>query len=348
MMHIVPTVTRDVLYAVAGGRYGDRQAAIIDAIARTAGPVFARCGITTPLRVAHLLGQMSHESDRFRTTVEYASGDAYDTRVDLGNTPEVDGDGRRYRGRGLIMLTGRTNYRRAGEALGIDLVGRPEQAAEPVLSLRIACWYWQTRDLSPLADADDIRTITQRINGGFNGLADREAAVGRAKVALVQQRLRALGYDPGPVDGRQGLRTAAGIERFQAAAGLTVDGMASPRTQAALWAVDAPSCPAADAGAAPSPMADIAIAPAPPPAPRPLHKTSTGRTGAAGLLAATGALVTAAADNAEAVLGAATSPPARALIGAAPWAGGALALLAVTAIGLLLARKRKMEKADTA
>jgi putative chitinase len=138
--------------------------------------------ISTPLRQAHFLAQVAHESDRFNALEEYASGTAYEGRRDLGNTQA--GDGKRFKGRGLIQVTGRTNYIACGRALGVDLIGQPPRLAEPDLACRSAGWYWGTRQLNSIADQDDVRLITRRINGGFNGLSDRIELLTHAKQVL--------------------------------------------------------------------------------------------------------------------------------------------------------------------
>lgn len=143
-----------------------------------------RYEINTGLRVSHFMAQCAHECDNFRTMQEYASGDAYEGRASLGNTQP--GDGRRYKGRGIIQLTGRTNYRVYGGYLGLDLENNPELAAIPENAVKVACEYWKrtTRNgvtMNQLADADDITTITKRINGGLNGLTDRQAKLAIAK-----------------------------------------------------------------------------------------------------------------------------------------------------------------------
>lgn len=137
--------------------------------------------LTTKLRVCHFIAQAAHESAHFQTLEEYATGDAYDTRVDLGNTPEVDGDGRLYKGRGIFQVTGRANYLRLG---GLVLVNNPEVAATPKISVLTALEYWRDRRLNVLADQDDILNITKRINGGKNGLANREYYLAKMKELL--------------------------------------------------------------------------------------------------------------------------------------------------------------------
>lgn len=144
----------------------------------------AERGIGSAVRRAAFLAQLAHESGELRFMEEIASGEAYEGRKSLGNTEP--GDGKRYKGRGPIQLTGRANYRRAGTALGLDLEGQPERAADPEVGCSVAAWIWQTHGLNELADAGDFRQITRRINGGFNGLAKREAYWGRAKEVLMK------------------------------------------------------------------------------------------------------------------------------------------------------------------
>lgn len=140
------------------------------------------CGLHTPQRIAHYLAQIAHESAGFRTLEEFADGSAYEGRTDLGNTKP--GDGPRYKGRGVIQLTGRANYRRYGELLGLDLEGDPEQAAQPDAAFRIAGLYWLSANLNTPADADDLEVITRAINGGLNGLSNRRIFLQRAQQAL--------------------------------------------------------------------------------------------------------------------------------------------------------------------
>jgi putative chitinase len=128
-------------------------------------------------RLAHFLAQLCHESGCMRYMEEIASGSAYEGRADLGNTQP--GDGKRFKGRGPIQLTGRANYRAFGRKIGIDLERHPEIAAVPSIGLHTALEYWKDRGLNTLADADDIRGITRKINGGYNGLDDRQAHLNR-------------------------------------------------------------------------------------------------------------------------------------------------------------------------
>jgi putative chitinase len=100
----------------------------------------------------------------------------------MGNGSELSGDGWRYRGRGLIQLTGKSNYTQYADARQVDVVQTPDLVAtDPILATDVAGWYWKSRDLNRYADNDDIRAITKRINGGYNGLEDRQGYLQRAK-----------------------------------------------------------------------------------------------------------------------------------------------------------------------
>ena len=139
-------------------------------------------GMTTRLRICHFLAQAAHETDRFRTLEEYgglAYFARYEGRRDLGNTQS--GDGARYHGRGIFQLTGRANYRRFGEAIGVDLEREPERAKEAEISLRVALAYWRERGCNAAADADDVVAVTKLINGGRNGLPERTRLLAVAK-----------------------------------------------------------------------------------------------------------------------------------------------------------------------
>jgi putative chitinase len=142
---------------------------------------FARWGVNTPTREAYFLAQAAHESDRFCALTEYASGAAYEGRVDLGNT-EL-GDGKRFKGRGLFQITGRANYGRCSRALFGDerLFDKPELLAEPQYAVESACWYWNWRHLDGYADRNDFAGCTRRINGGTNGCEQRELFFNRIK-----------------------------------------------------------------------------------------------------------------------------------------------------------------------
>ena len=142
----------------------------------------AEVEINTPRRQAAFLAQLAHESGELRYMEELATGEAYEGRKDLGNTQK--GDGARYKGRGPIQLTGRNNYRKAGQALGVDLEGNPQRAADPDMGFRVACWFWKTNGLNALVDAGNFDAITRRINGGYNGKADRDARYQRALQVL--------------------------------------------------------------------------------------------------------------------------------------------------------------------
>lgn len=138
--------------------------------------------ITTPARRAAFLAQIAHESGSLRYTLELASGEDYEGREDLGN--RQPGDGRRFKGRGLIQVTGRANMAACGTALGLDLIEQPELLEAPVGASRSAAWFWHSRGLNRLADEDKFGSITKIINGGYRGLDDRLWHWLRARTAL--------------------------------------------------------------------------------------------------------------------------------------------------------------------
>jgi predicted chitinase len=132
--------------------------------------------INTPRRAAAFLAQLGHESLSLKFFEEIwgptQAQRGYEGRLDLGNTQP--GDGKRFKGRGPIQLTGRANYRRYGQLLGLPLEQNPEMAARPSVGFRTAAMFWSQIGANAMADAGDFKGITRRINGGFNGLEDRQ------------------------------------------------------------------------------------------------------------------------------------------------------------------------------
>lgn len=261
MIHVDAQTMREIAPRFAGEN-AERQAAITAEAGEVLAATLAEFDINTRLRIAHFLGQTCHESAGFRTTEEFATGDAYEGRKDLGNTKP--GDGRRYKGRGLLQLTGRANYREYGKALNIDLENNPARAAEPALSLRIACEYWKRRNINAACDRDDLITVTRLINGGTNGLEDRRGYTSKAKAAIIrlegivmgggapnsarpvlrrgskgdavvdlQKALQKLGFMVA-IDGDFGAGTEVAVAKFQRDQKLDVDGIVGPGTWVAL------------------------------------------------------------------------------------------------------------------
>ena len=146
----------------------------------------SRYQIVGAKRVAAFIAQIGHESGQLKYVKEIwgptAAQVRYEGRKDLGNT--VTGDGSRYRGRGLIQITGRANYVACGEGLSLDLIKQPELLEKPQHACMSAAWFWATKGLSTLADAGQFDKITQRINGGQNGAADRQTLYARALKVL--------------------------------------------------------------------------------------------------------------------------------------------------------------------
>lgn len=235
--------------------------AILEMVAREDSP-----SADQPLVTAHYLAQVAHESDGFRTTVEYASGKAYEGRKDLGNTKK--GDGVRFKGRGVIQLTGRANYQaftadmRKAYPDCPDFTKEPEKVAEAPWAARAAIWYWNKRRITAKVKGDDqdIVRVTKAINGGLNGIADRKVYLARALDALeidqkpekaadrgmlkegdtgpavraLQEDLKALGYYRGNVDDIFGPDTTNAVMYLQRERGLTQDGKVGPQTWESL------------------------------------------------------------------------------------------------------------------
>jgi len=184
-------------------------------------------GILKPHRFVQLGGQVMLESGEFRHDKEIWDGKGaqarYDTRTDLGNTPEKDGDGFLYRGRGPIQITGKDNYRQftawaqKKDPKAPDFVKNPDLVNTDPWEGLVALWYWDTRKLNVLADAGDTKKITRRINGGYNHLAERQKYVDRLSLVV-------LGFHP------------EAVSVFQRHQKLTVDGSAGPNTRMKLHA----------------------------------------------------------------------------------------------------------------
>lgn len=116
-------------------------------------------GINTPDRVNHFLSQTAQETGGYKYSQELPSSYASSQS--------------QYKGRGLIQLTGKDNYRSVGNALGVDLIHNPQLAADPNMAVKIAAEYWKQRNLNTIADTGGVRGVTRAINGGYNGLNDR-------------------------------------------------------------------------------------------------------------------------------------------------------------------------------
>lgn len=162
-------------------------------------------GINSYMASCAFIAQVGHESGGFRYTEEIASGAAYDTgkkAMALGNTPEADGDGQRYKGRGLIQITGKANYAALSKSLyghPATLLTAPEFLSKPPEATESACWYWDRNGLTQWAEKPEgwktnglymgihmnkLQYITYRVNGALNGYADRLAYYARAVEVL--------------------------------------------------------------------------------------------------------------------------------------------------------------------
>jgi len=142
--------------------------------------------INTPTRQAAFLAQIGYESGGLYWTVEIWGPTRaqlrYEGRADLGNVEP--GDGVKFKGRGLIQVTGRANYNAVGDAIGLNLLHNPELLEERSMAARSAAWFWKTHGMNELADAGEFEKITRKINGGLNGYAQRLALYERAKEAM--------------------------------------------------------------------------------------------------------------------------------------------------------------------
>lgn len=271
MFPLASRIDADVLRKIAPkvtGKKAMSQAALIAGFGAMLPKVLPYIGVTSPLRISHFLAQVAHESDGFCAVEEYASGAAYEGRADLGNVEP--GDGKRFKGRGPIQLTGRRNYRaftvwmRSIQPDCPDFEQRPELVAEWPWAGWAVAFFWATNDLNTLADNDNLVAVTKRINGGRNGLEDRRRYLTKVKgiviamaaeavepdhtfpvlrrgsqgewVERLQIALAAAGYALLTIDGDFGPATEGAVKLLQRSRGLLVDGIAGPKSFAALAA----------------------------------------------------------------------------------------------------------------
>lgn len=183
-------------------------------------PALEKAAIDTPLRMAAFMAQLAHESGEYRYMEELADGSAYEGREDLGNV--MSGDGVKYKGHGPIQITGRANHMVCGQALKLDLVNYPRLICNPEYGTASACWFWNSRNLSKVADREWFRVTTRIINGGYNGWHERER--------YYQRNRFILGLPP--YDGL--LQEDVDVRKFQRDHGLTADGVVGPKTLSKL------------------------------------------------------------------------------------------------------------------
>ncbi|MEA2155463.1 MAG: hypothetical protein QOE11_1603 [Solirubrobacteraceae bacterium] len=172
------TISPDALRKVCPNLDGASAATI----AKGLGHAFAQYDITTEARAAMAVAQWAHESDHFKTSEEYASGADYQGR--LGNIHP--GDGKRYKGRGRIMITGRANYEVIAKGLKLDCVERPEMLATSPYSELASGQWWHNAGCNAFCDKGDFVGLTRKINGGVNGLESRQALYAAAKQVAPQ------------------------------------------------------------------------------------------------------------------------------------------------------------------
>jgi putative chitinase len=256
--------------------------------------VMPKYDITTERRAAHFISQCAHESNNFRSLEEnlnyseksllavfgrYFGAAPKADAAEYARNPEMianrvyndefrkykmgnveEGDGWRFRGRGLKQLTGRDNYTRFGKSVDMTAEEAAEYVATPAGAVESACWFWDTNNLNAIADTDDVVKMTKKINGGNIGLADRQARYKKAMEVFgnpvsiaeahddddndmdvsdigtlrkgskgegVKMMQEALGVG---ADGAFGPGTERALKAWQAANGLTADGIAGPMT----------------------------------------------------------------------------------------------------------------------
>ena len=149
-------------------------------------PAMERFEITTKLRAAAFLATIAHESNCLKNYVEIwgptPAQERYEGNLDLGNT--FKGDGYKYRGRGAIQITGRSNYQKASKALGEDFVLWPDKLSSPMWAIESAAWWWKDHGCNKLADKPDFKAVTRRVNGGYNGMEERQKFYDKALAVL--------------------------------------------------------------------------------------------------------------------------------------------------------------------
>lgn len=231
--------TRAQLMEIAGvARPAAAVAANMDSVIAGLSAYGVAAGLTAPHRLAHFLGQIAHESGGFRFDAEIwgptPAQKGYDSRTDLGNTKELDGDGEKYKGRGPIQVTGKANYTAFRDWCAARRLNPPDFVASPELLNTdpweglAPIWYWDTRGLNHFADENNIEMLTKRINGGLNGLGDRIDRYVRAALVL-------LGYEPDAVHAFQVDAQQAGLlPADEPGKPSQVDGDAGPKTRTAL------------------------------------------------------------------------------------------------------------------
>ena len=170
-------LTIESLQSVCNTSAGKEKSVLFAALLAEIMPLWL---INTPERQAMFIAQVLHESGEFNWLAELGSK-AYLSKYDtgrlaerLGNTPEEDGDGQLYKGRGLIQITGRYNYQKCGQAMRLNLLKYPNLLENPRHATASACWFWKVNNLNRWADVGAITACTKAINGGLNGLDDRK------------------------------------------------------------------------------------------------------------------------------------------------------------------------------
>lgn len=162
--------------------YREAKPSLIDLFLEPINQTLQRFDLDTLERRRMFLAQIGHESGQLRYQEELATGAGYEGRRDLGNTQV--GDGVKYKGRGLIQITGRSNYALCALALDLPLLENPELLKSLPASIMSAGWFWNNNNLNSYCDKGDFYGLTKRINGGLNGINDRVLLYKRACEAI--------------------------------------------------------------------------------------------------------------------------------------------------------------------
>jgi predicted chitinase len=279
----------------AGSYVAQKVTASAAAIKASLLKALAAAGITQPTEQAMFMAQMDTESGGFKSLNEnlnyqperlyqvfpkYFNGPADAAQVAQGGPEAIanriygnrmgnkdPGDGFKYRGRGVIQLTGKANYEKFGQILGIDLVNNPDMASDPAVASKIAIAYWKNRVPEQAAQQGDVKSVTKAINGGYNGLADRQS---KFQMYLQQAKSGQLAAAAGAAGGAAaagapGSSTDAQAKATGAAGSSSTPAVpAAPTTAAASKAIPAPSA----GGATSDPMAQAKAVAAAAPAPK--------------------------------------------------------------------------------
>lgn len=191
---MIDIISTKILHSI----YEDSSSKLIEKFIIPLNRTLNEFDITTINRISAFLAQVGHESGQLHYVEEIASGKAYDERTDLGNTlieakeiakRHYSSPGRFWKGRGLIQITGYSNYKLLSSFFREDFINEPEKLKNPMYAARSAGWFWKWKNLNPLADDKSFEKITKKINGGLNGQDDRVKLYNKAYQILTENQV---------------------------------------------------------------------------------------------------------------------------------------------------------------